>query len=420
MHDKNSKRLPVRGPDHSYKISELKNVQYHEQKAKEHYQEVKRNQCIADYNIAVDNLSELYDNIMLAQEAEEELKAEMTEVKNQISGMKKLMQKASDRLLLCKAKLQQVGISINELKKVKPVSQGTQIDEDIQITGETPANIVEIPEDESDLAAKALIAAELEGKELNIATTQDATIFGQNFTVTTSTTPAVPRTTANIVTLPSMTQSATNYIITMQNTGSSLLVTPQNVIQHGTIPQNVIQGTVPISIPPGATVQDLVPVSDIPQGFKKTKFSDTLEKIDLSTPTAGQKAPKRFFCVKCMSQGVQTDYTKKNDLNKHLEGCGKEKEKKHHCTYEGCDSSFIRFDNLRQHVAKVHTKEFLYKCKKCGRGFYTSPEASSHRRMCTPITPGWENITEDINKGEEEDNNNQERPFGKVRVLTVL
>ena len=70
MHDKKSKRLPVRGPDHSYKISELKNVQYHEQKAKEHYQEVKRNQCIADYNIAVDNLSELYDNIMLAQEAE--------------------------------------------------------------------------------------------------------------------------------------------------------------------------------------------------------------------------------------------------------------------------------------------------------------------------------------------------------------
>ena len=118
--------------------------------------------------------------------------------------------------------------------------------------------------------------------------------------------------------------------------------------------------------------------------------------------------------MKCMSQGVETGYTKRNDLNKHLEGCGKEKEKKHHCTYEGCDSSFIRFDNLRQHVAKVHTKDFLYKCKKCGCGFYTSPEASSHRRMCAPITPGWENITEDINKGEEEDDDNQERPFGKV------
>ena len=231
--------------------------------------------------------------------------------------------------------------------------------------------------------------------------------------MTTSTTPAVPGTTANIITLPSTTQSATNYIITTQNTGSSLLVTLQNIIQCETILQNVVQGTVPISIPPSATVQDLVPVSDIPQGFKKTKFSDTLEKIDLSTPTAGQKAPKRFFCMKCMSQGVQTGYTKRNDLNKHLEGCGKEKEKKHHCTYEGCDSSFIRFDNLRQHVAKVHTKEFLYKCKKCGRGFYTSPEASSHRRMCTPITPGRENITEDINKGEEEDDD-QERPFGKV------
>ena len=67
MHDKKLKRLPVRGPDHSYRISELKNVEHHEKKAKEHYQEVKRTQCIADYDIAVDNLSELYDNIMLAQ-----------------------------------------------------------------------------------------------------------------------------------------------------------------------------------------------------------------------------------------------------------------------------------------------------------------------------------------------------------------
>ena len=86
MHDKKSKKLPVREPDHSYRISELKNVEHHEKKAKEHYIEVKHAQCIADYNIAVDNLSELYDNMMLAQESEEELKNQMEQVKHQISG----------------------------------------------------------------------------------------------------------------------------------------------------------------------------------------------------------------------------------------------------------------------------------------------------------------------------------------------
>ena len=200
----------------------------------------------------------------------------------------------------------------------------------------------------------------------------------------------------------------------MQNTGGSVLVTLQNIIQQGIIPQNIIQqqqGS--FQIPPGATVQDLVPVSDVPEGYKKTKFSDTLEKVDLSAPTVGQKAPKRFFCMRCMSQGVQTGYTKRNDLNKHLEGCGREKEKKHHCNYDGCDAAFIRYDNLRQHVAKVHTKEFLYRCKKCNHGFYTSPEASNHRRMCVPVTPGQDSITEDINKGGEEDDDN-EQPFGQV------
>ena len=245
------------------------------------------------------------------------------------------MQKSTDRLLLCKAKLQQVGISVTELKKVRPVSQGTQMDKDLEITDVTPANvaapqnILEIPEDETDVATKALLA---EMGDLNIATTQNTPVSGQNFTVT-STAPGVPGNTANVINLLVTTQNISNYIITRSNAAGNLLVMPQNVVQQGIMPQNIIQnivqpGTVPIQIPPGATVQDLVPVSEIPEGYKKTKFSDTLEKVDLSAPTAGQKAPKRFFCMRCMSAGVETGYTKRNYLNKHLEGCGKEKKKK--------------------------------------------------------------------------------------------
>ena len=73
--------------------------------------------------------------------------------------------------------------------------------------------------------------------------------------------------------------------------------------------------------------------SEIPDGFKKTKHKnkqeDTLEKINVSKTSTGQKAPKHFFCQKCMDRGVETGYTKCNDLSIHLQSCGLAKEKKH-------------------------------------------------------------------------------------------
>ena len=94
--------------------------------------------------------------------------------------------------------------------------------------------------------------------------------------------------------------------------------------------------------PPGvvdASTVNVQPITsedtEIPQGYKKMKYEDTLEKIDLK-PVTGQKAAKRFFCMKCMKQGVETGYMKRNDVNKHLDGCGSVKEKKYKCTYENC------------------------------------------------------------------------------------
>ena len=66
----------------------------------------------------------------------------------------------------------------------------------------------------------------------------------------------------------------------------------------------------------------------IPEGYKKLKFDDTLEKINPEKPADGQKAPKRFFCARCMKKKIETGYTKRNDLVHHLEKCGLEIEKK--------------------------------------------------------------------------------------------
>ena len=82
-----------------------------------------------------------------------------------------------------------------------------------------------------------------------------------------------------------------------------------------------------------------------------------------------------------MDKGVETRYTKRNNLAKHLLGCGGTKEKKFKCTYEKCNAAYIRQDNLKQHIAIQHTHVFLYKCKKCGNQFHTSPEATAHRKI---------------------------------------
>ena len=81
MHNKKSKKLPIRGDNHSYKISELTDVKYHATKAEEHYKDVKQRQCIIDYNAAVDDLSNLYDSIMHAREAEIDLNASLQKAK---------------------------------------------------------------------------------------------------------------------------------------------------------------------------------------------------------------------------------------------------------------------------------------------------------------------------------------------------
>ena len=177
--------------------------------------------------------------------------------------------------------------------------------------------------------------------------------------------------------VPGTSQNIINFTATPHNNArmsQNIIMTTQNVIGAG---QNVVgTGQNIVNTTPSISSTEFI----IPDGFKNTKYPDTLEKIDLSSSEGQkQKAAKRFFCLRCMKKDVESGYTMRNDLNKHLEGCGTTKEKKFKCTYQDCTESYIRSDNLRQHVARVHTKIPLYTCKKWNKGFFTSlgkPEAA--------------------------------------------
>ena len=308
---------------------------------------------------------------------------------------------ARNRLLLSKTKMQQVNIAMQNLSKLRPITQGTQVEQgemsgignvlgNIEITAVQPQNIISIPDDEADLAVRAMIQSQnIEGQPSaqNILPgvgegyvgilPQGVISTGLIRIPTTATTSASTTSTST-----AGTSTASTSVAGTSATGISGIVS--NKQQKGEL--------------------DLIVVteSDIPDGFKKTKWENTLEKTNLTKPSTGQKAPKHFFCQKCMDRGVETGYTLCNVLSIHLESCGLAKEKKHKCTYESCKASYVRFDNLKQHISKEHTKQYLYTCKKCNKGFFTSPEATAHRKMCYTAKPADDHTEEDIPKDDED------------------
>ena len=121
---------------------------------------------------------------------------------------------------------------------------------------------------------------------------------------------------------------------------------------------------------------------------------------------------RHLFCARCIKKQVKTGYTKRNDLVHHLEKCGLEIEKKFICDWKDCTKSFVRFSNLRQHVAKDHTKEKLYHCKKCKQGFFTSLEATAHRKLYYPSSAPV-NPSEDVGDEDKGDDNGKKRKKGR-------
>ena len=121
MHNPKSKKLPIHRRNHSYRIVELVDIEHHINNAKDHYESVKRKQVIVDYNVAVDNLNDLYDIVMKAQETETDLKEELESIQNTLKSLKEQIQRAHDKMLVSKVRLQHVGISTKDLNKLKPV-----------------------------------------------------------------------------------------------------------------------------------------------------------------------------------------------------------------------------------------------------------------------------------------------------------
>ena len=194
-----------------------------------------------------------------------------------------------------------------------------------------------------------------------------------------TTSQSVVQTPQNVTITPSNVITRQNIIETMQNTAltsynftgdsSGLLKAAMDIAQVQPKTQTFIiignkifqlvshvqrQEVIKQHVPQQPDVQEVVsdPATSaksfsIPEGYRKTKLENTLEKIT-PVPEKDQKAGKRLFCQICMMNKIETGYTKRFDLTKHLTRCGKEGvEKPFKCTgYGTCEKSFARVENL--------------------------------------------------------------------------
>ena len=82
--------------------------------------------------------------------------------------------------------------------------------------------------------------------------------------------------------------------------------------------------------------------------------------------------PGRFYCDKCSK-----DFGRAHDLKRHLQFCGGKL-----CDYSGCLKKFFGITGLKEHIAAKHTKEHLYFCEKCSKGFFYRSLFSKHKKEC--------------------------------------
>ena len=114
---------------------------------------------------------DLNASLQKAKKVEQELNTSLQEVRSKIKEMDADIECACTRLLLSKKKIQQVNIVTQNLSKLRPITQGTQVEQgemngienipgNIEVTAIQPQNIISIPDDETDLAVRAMIQSQ--------------------------------------------------------------------------------------------------------------------------------------------------------------------------------------------------------------------------------------------------------------------
>ena len=150
---------------------------------------------------------------------------------------------------------------------------------------------------------------------------------------------------------------------------AQLLPVPQSTAQLLPVPQSTPQLT-------SAQIQQMVQNIQLPQ--QPSTFQTSHGEVSVRWGKT-LKGVHRFWCFRC-----QKPFTTKNDCTRHEEeNCSMlDKSEKKQYTCEICNAVRSSKQYLREHVAEDHTKEYLYHCKGCGKGFFKHTALNHHKKSC--------------------------------------
>ena len=158
-----------------------------------------------------------------------------------------------------------------------------------------------------------------------------------------------------------------------------LQLTPQ-VVQ---LTPQVVQ-SIPQLLPAAQSTPQLLPaqLQQLIQNIQLPQQPSTFQTLHGEVSVRWGKTLKgvhKFWCFRC-----QWPFTKKNDCTWHEEeNCpmlDKSQKKQHTCDI--CKAVRSSKQYLCEHIAEEHTKEYIYKCKGCGKGFFKHAALNHHKKSC--------------------------------------
>ena len=120
------------------------------------------------------------------------------------------------------------------------------------------------------------------------------------------------------------------------------------------------------------TQQSLSQFQELPREFVTVPRSRTTIG---AIPESERDYSKYVYCNRCPHK-----YTSHSELLRHQRNSCLKPRKEYICPI--CLQDYFQKVSIREHYYQEHLKKHLYKCKKCGKGFYFKSKRSIHKSSC--------------------------------------
>ena len=415
---------PIKGLDWSGDVKNLQNVKAAAVNAEKGFRSRTANKIVNEYNEVTESILTMKETLVQMNSDVTNMEKELKSMKQKIDVFASNVYKMEGKQGVLRLRLIELGVTVDKFLEPGSIVQGFQ---EFQTPQEPPPKKARTatvskpedlgtPPDFSDMTPTISISAEVHKSATSTpSATVEQTTAGKPTPASTPSTSAEIQTTTGKPT-PASTPSTSAEIqitkvvqeevtVVKEYAGADVVAQRKELWSNPLPPQTAVPVSTPQTAVPVSTPQTAVPVST-PQttalvSTPEMMITPTPQFITLpQTPSTFQtsmgevsvrwgktlKGVHKFWCFRC-----RRPFTTKNDCTRHEdENCpmlDKSERKKYICDI--CQAERSSKQYLREHMAEEHTKQFIYFCKGCNKGFYKHTALNHHKKSCLSyLVPG--------------------------------